>query len=115
VEIIQYLNNSEIFNNYKILDYKSFLTWLYIKILIILPDNSKLFISEYIDESNRNYSYHWQDRDDNLIMRFDNAPNHKDINTYPNHYHQGNSVFPTDIISFQEILNYIQLYYTDKL
>ncbi len=38
--------------------------------------------------SGRKYSYHWERRMiDNTIFRHDNAPHHKDIATYPEHFH----------------------------
>ena len=36
------------------------------------------------------YRFHWQDRFGNLVKRWDNAPHHPEIETFPNHLHDGN-------------------------
>jgi len=33
------------------------------------------------------YSFHWQNSDNKLVKRWDNAPHHPEIQTYPNHVH----------------------------
>lgn len=33
------------------------------------------------------YSYHYQDRADQLIFRYDNAPHHPEVATFPHHKH----------------------------
>ncbi len=38
------------------------------------------------------YRYHYQDADGVLIFRYDNAPHHPKIATYPNHLHVGERV-----------------------
>ena len=35
------------------------------------------------------YSYHYQDSDERLIFRYDNAPHFRNIITYPHHKHIG--------------------------
>ncbi|MEA3359588.1 MAG: DUF6516 family protein [Thermodesulfobacteriota bacterium] len=34
-------------------------------------------------------SFHWQDRVDNLIKRWDNAPHFPDLKGFPHHVHIG--------------------------
>ncbi len=53
------------------------------------------------------YSYHYQNRDKELIFRYDNAEHHKEIATYPNHKHITNDVLPSDILSLKEVLREI--------
>ncbi|MHB8232628.1 MAG: toxin-antitoxin system TumE family protein [bacterium] len=43
--------------------------------------------NKYTDEKERSYSYHWQDENQNLILRWDNAPHHNRILTFPHHKH----------------------------
>lgn len=83
---------------------KSFDNGFYTKIIVEFIDKSKLFISEYLDENERNYSYHWQDKNNDLIVRWDNAPYHKNIDTFPHHLHRKNEVFENYHITFAEIL-----------
>ncbi|MFQ6056656.1 MAG: DUF6516 family protein, partial [Methanosarcinales archaeon] len=49
-------------------------------------DGSVLYISDIIGEGWRNYSYHWQ-KNNELIMRWDNAPHHRDLPNFPHHIH----------------------------
>ncbi|MFZ5650716.1 MAG: toxin-antitoxin system TumE family protein [Bacillota bacterium] len=57
------------------------------KIRITFKDASYLDI--WFSESGR-YSYHWERRHiDGKVFRFDNAPHHVGVNTYPHHVHDG--------------------------
>ncbi len=108
MEIIKYLDNSNIVKSYNIKDVKTFDIGFYIKISVELVDNSFLFITEYIDEYERNYSYHWQDAKNNLIIRWDNAPHHKEIISFPHHLHKNKGVFENFDITIDEILKVIE-------
>lgn len=33
------------------------------------------------------YSYHWQDKNGSLRIRWDNAPHHSNLRTFPDHKH----------------------------
>jgi hypothetical protein len=35
----------------------------------------------------KKYKYHFQDYDNSLIFRYDNAPHHKELETFPHHKH----------------------------
>lgn len=35
------------------------------------------------------YHHHWQDSNGRLIKRWDNAPHHPEIETFPHHLHEG--------------------------
>lgn len=108
MEIIKYLDTSQIVKSYQILDLKTFETGFYLKILVELNDASILFITEYIDETERNYSYHWQDAENNLITRWDNAPYHKDIETFPHHLHTKEGIFESFDFTIVDILKAIE-------
>ena len=108
MEIIEYLDRSQIVRSYTILDLKTFETGFYLKILVELNDNTKLYISEYIDETERNYSYHWQGSKNNLIKRWDNAPYHKDIETFPHHFHTRKGIFESFDFTIEDILKIIE-------
>ncbi len=62
----------------------------YLKIVCSLVNSTTLYIREYVDAEQREYSYHWQDENGKLITRWDNAPHHKNIATYPHHKHLPN-------------------------
>lgn len=79
------------------------------KAQLIFIDDSKLFIKEYIFESQeRKYAYHWTDSSENLICRWDNASHWPDISTFPHHkHHSDNQVFKSTAISLDDVLSYI--------
>lgn len=81
----------------------------YIRFVIELRDDSELHVFEYIDSSMRkiDYSYHWQDKYKKLIARWDNAPHHRDIETFPHHVHEGEDVRLSEEPTFAEILKKI--------
>jgi hypothetical protein len=52
-------------------------------------DSSVLHVNEVFTFRNSylKYSYHWQTSDNQLIIRWDNAPHHPQISTFPHHKH----------------------------
>ena len=76
-------------------------------------------LSENIDTNvieRTKYHFHWQDQQGRLIKRWDNAPHHPELKTFPDHVHVG----PDDIciqgasMSLLDVLDHIdQLYCTD--
>ena len=109
MEILKCLESFEVVKGYEILSFKTFYDGFYIKIKVLLIDGSILYIREYVDSNERNYSYHWQDKNGNLIIRWDNAPHHKEIKTYPHHKHIANKVLESFEITCEKILEVITL------
>ncbi len=61
------------------------------------------------------YAYHYQDRSGEPIFRYDNAPHHPNIPTYPHHKHVGSAVVPAQVPDLSEILREIeQIIFDDK-
>ena len=60
------------------------------------------------------YSFHWQDANGHLLMRWDNASHHPEFPTYPAHKHQGDGeeVHPHKPVTAEEILIVIADYYS---
>lgn len=114
MEILKFLDHSEIVKNYFVKDFKTFTTGFYLKIVVSFVNNSQLFISEYVDELERNYSYHWQNENNKLILRFDNAPYHPQIQTYPHHIHNSETITSNKKISAIEILSMIEEYFIER-
>ncbi|MCW5212263.1 hypothetical protein VU04_05075 [Desulfobulbus sp. TB] len=54
-------------------------------------DGSSLRFMEFVNlkaETKRyKYSYHYQDVDDKLVFRYDMAPHHQEVMTFPHHKH----------------------------
>ncbi|MCK4734175.1 MAG: hypothetical protein KAT65_17105 [Methanophagales archaeon] len=81
----------------------------FIRFVVELRDDSELHVFEYIDSSMHkiDYSYHWQDKEKRLITRWDNAPHHPEIETFPHHVHEGEYIKPSEEPTFVETLKKI--------
>ena len=59
--------------------------------MLAFTDESVLYFIEFVNVKESahlyRYSYHYQDKDSNLIFRYDMAPHHKEIPSYPHHKH----------------------------
>ena len=76
---------------------------------LIMIDGSVLYVTEYItihsDEIKRDkYSYHLQ-KNDQFLIRWDNAPHHKEISTFPYHIHNKNGVNKSKPMTVVDILD----------
>jgi hypothetical protein len=72
---------------------------------IKLIDESLIEITERILEergglTTTKYRYHWQTGSEKLIKRWDNAPHHPEIDTFPDHLHDGSE---DNVKSFQKM------------
>lgn len=108
MKILSCLKNFPFIKNVEVLDLRIFKTGFYVKIIVQLKDDSVLNIREYVDEFERAYSYHWQTKEGKLIIRWDNAPHHKNISTYPHHKHIKEKILPNYAITCEEILKEIE-------
>jgi hypothetical protein len=109
MEIFNWLNNNEFIEDYKILEYWTKPDKFYLKLKIKFFDHSELHTREHLSSELRAYSFHWQTSDELLITRWDNAPHHPEISSYPHHIHDGseNNVKEGFDISFGDVLKYI--------
>lgn len=80
-----------------------------IRVTIIFNDDSKLFVTEYLDLRHKieklTYSFHYQDKDGNLIFRYDNAA-HKPM-SFKNHKHVKDAILESQIPELRNILEEI--------
>jgi len=83
----------------------------FLKIKLVLLNQSQLHIFEYIKINNKpiieNYRYHWQDKNSKVIKRWDNAPHHPNIKTFPHHVHEGEIINPSEQPNINQVLNII--------
>ena len=105
---LQLIEKSRIVKNYSVLDFKQGENYYYIKAQLELQDGSCLMIRVFMSEDDYNYSYHWQDINKNLIIRWDNSPHHKEISTYPHHKHIRGTTQTSKDISLKEVMAYIE-------
>ncbi|MGZ8218021.1 toxin-antitoxin system TumE family protein [Methylomagnum sp.] len=56
------------------------------------------------------YSFHWQRADGSLVRRWDNAPHHREIATFPHHLHEGEeaNVLPHEAMDCFAMLRLIE-------
>ncbi|MFP4395209.1 MAG: DUF6516 family protein [Anaerolineales bacterium] len=66
----------------------------------------KLVVETYTIFKSR-YAYHYQDADNSTIFRYDNAPHHPEINTFPHHKHSKDDILPAQAPDLSEVLHEI--------
>ncbi len=87
--------------------------------LLRFIDQSELHIREYVflDQGKvirSTYRYHWQDKKHTLITRWDNAPHHHELPTFPHHKHLPSDVIGCDPQTFLTVLKEISHFLTIK-
>ncbi len=85
---LELLEGSPVVRKYEILDYKEGRDFYFLKIKAELMDGSVLYIREFVSENEYSYSFQWQ-KNGNLLIRWDNAPHHRHLETFPHHKHVG--------------------------
>ncbi len=84
---------------------------LYFKGVIVFIDSSELHFKEYFLTipvwHKLAYSYHYQNREKELIFRFDNAEHYSGVETFPHHKHLKDKVLPSKEPSLKEVLREI--------
>jgi len=111
---LRLLKKSKIIKVYNVLDFKQGRDFYYIKIKATIINKSSLYIREYVSKDEHLYSYHWQDKDKNLILRWDNAPHYKTLKTFPHHKHTSEGVYESLEINLEDILEIIERTLTQK-
>lgn len=74
---------------------------------IVFFDNSQLDFAEVKDtesESKKKYRYHYMDKDNNLIFRYDNAKHYPNLATFPHHKHTIQGVKESKEPNLEEVL-----------
>ncbi len=103
-EITEAVSRCDFVDFYDIIEYIEEETVEFIRLKAELSDGTILHIRESFSLGKGKYSYHWQQRDGKLIMRWDNAPHHLDISTFPHHLHDGNNIVPSERVFIDVVL-----------
>ena len=72
-----------------------------------LRDGSVLHAREFQLNEIRNYSFHWQKSDGELICRWDDAPHYPDLETFPFHKHEGENLLPSLPMNLDTVLEIV--------
>jgi hypothetical protein len=54
------------------------------------------------------YSYYWLRPDETVITGWDNAPHHREIDTFPHHRHMKNRIYPSMEKDLRSVLKFIK-------
>lgn len=81
-----------------------------IKIRAEVPDGSILYVTELHTPDFQKYSYHWQGESGQLLVRWDNSPHWKNMKTFPNHKHVGESVSPSHRVDIDDVISTLREY-----
>ncbi|KFD40972.1 hypothetical protein HY02_10500 [Peptococcaceae bacterium SCADC1_2_3] len=114
LRILELLNKSRIVNSYEIQDFRQGSDFYYIKVQVGLHNNTFLYIRQYVSDEEYSYSYHWQDESGLLVIRWDNAPHYKQIQTYPHHKHLGEKILASNEMTLEGVLEYIDTFLEKK-
>jgi hypothetical protein len=108
MNVFRLLEDSPAVLRFEVIDLKHWQQGYYVRLEAEMIDHSRLFIREYVDEAERRYSYHWQNQKNQLICRWDNAPHHPHLSTFPSHCHKGDVLVQSTVISLDEVLEEIR-------
>ena len=75
---------------------------------ITFKDGSIFHFKEVILGNNRHYRFHYMDDRNNLISRWDTAPHHKDLKTFPYHVHLPDAVTGSKRVTLIDVLDKIE-------
>lgn len=85
---------------------------LYLRGHLTLIDSSTLEIAIFASESHHavvidKYRLHYMDQDRQMLFRYDNAPHHQEIDSFPHHKHVQNKIVRSNIPSLKNLLEEI--------
>ena len=107
MDILRSLDTHSCVTTYDVQVYRHWSDGFYYKLKINLADGSELRAREYMDSNERDYSFHWQTPNGRLISRWDNAPHHRTVPTYPHHRHTMDGIVESRDISLDSVLSLI--------
>jgi hypothetical protein len=107
VGISEWLDNRRVVSGYEVHDYRTWPDGFYVYLVAQIADGTQLHVREYVSSSERMYSYHWQRSSGVLICRWDNAPHHRELATFPHHKHVGSHVQGSTEIGLDDVLELI--------
>ena len=104
MEIFRLLEESPAVADFEVLDFRTWEDGFYYKIRIKIRDGSLLFAREFFSQDERHYSFHWQDAQGILLSRWDDAPHHRHLPTFPHHKHFRNQILESSPVNLSLVL-----------
>ncbi|MCX5814291.1 MAG: DUF6516 family protein [Proteobacteria bacterium] len=85
---------------------------VYLKGSILFMDSSTLDIAIFAKELHKGlsiekYRFHYMDKQGQMLFRYDNAPHHPELSSFPDHKHIENNTIPAAPREFKDIFNEI--------
>ncbi len=106
--IVSALKNSESFDSINIIDLIDEESVKLIKVKASVSDGTLLYITELHTANYQRYAYHWQKKNGELIVRWDNKPHWKEIRTFPHHKHIKGKVFPSHKVTIEDVIETVK-------
>lgn len=75
---------------------------------ITFKDGSVLHFKEILMEGGSQYRFHFMDERNNLICRWDTAPHHKELKTFPHHIHLPDVTKESKAVNLIEVLGKVE-------
>ncbi len=101
--ILKVLKRSKIVAKIISVDFDGAAGYSILKIRAELINGWQLQVWEHETPAARRYAYHVFDADA-MVMRWDNAPHHRDISTFPHHKHMGEEIAESEEMQISDVL-----------
>jgi len=111
MDLFRLLDSSSSVLSFDVIDHRVWHTGSYVKLKVLLRDGSELHTREFVSDAERKYAFHWQSKIGQLLIRWDNAPHHPELVTYPDHKHVGRGVKATIEVSLEDVLKVIESHF----
>lgn len=106
--IFHWLEASPVVRAFEVVEFREWAEGFYYRLAVRLHDGSLLHAREFFSADERHYSFHWQTAEGALIVRWDDAPHHRELETFPYHVHEGEAVKQSLPVSLREVLAEIE-------
>ena len=108
MDAFRLLEGSKAVRSFDVIEHRIWRNGSYLRLRILLRDGSELHSREFVDETERKYSFHWQSANEEMLARWDNAPHYPALPTHPDHKHVASSVEPTSEVALDDVLAWIE-------
>ncbi len=100
---------AEIISAYDISKYRQYGGAYEFVAIVHFKNNSSLHIRDYLFiDGSRKYAFHWQDQQQNLIRRWDNAEHYPHLASFPFHVHTPDAVDDSPPMTLHKVLEFIK-------